>query len=207
MATKPTESTQYDELSVLLAYYRLNCTSASLASNGKGSPVCLAETSKADNKVKSCEKATKVDCSKPTEKPAKPCAGKKGVISKSTLILEIKPQSIKTNLTHVEKLVRNIEIDGLEWSKASKMIPIAYGLQKLQIGAVIVDELVSTDDIVEKIEVLGMSQEQAADYLARREAGDDDDEDDEDDNDEDDETETSNGRLVQSAEIVSFQKL
>jgi len=58
-----------------------------------------------------------------------------------------------------------------------------------------------------KIEVLGMSQEQAADYLARREAGDDDDEDDEDDNDEDDETETSNGRLVQSAEIVSFQKL
>jgi len=195
MATKPTESRQYDELTVLLAYYRLNCTYGSLASNGKGSPVCLTE------------KPTKVDSGKATEKPTNPCAGKKGVISKSTLILEIKPQSIKTDLAHVEKLVRNIEIDGLEWSKASKMIPIAYGLQKLQIGAVIVDELVSTDDIVEKIEVLGMSQEQAADYIARREAGDDEDEDDNDEDDETGDNEPSNGRLVQSAEIVSFQKL
>lgn len=42
-------------------------------------------------------------------------------------------------------------MEGLEW-KASKLVPIGYGIKKLQISCHIVDELVSVDDIQEQIQ-------------------------------------------------------
>lgn len=46
----------------------------------------------------------------------------------------------------LETAVRAIEIDGLHWG-ASKLIPVAYGVKKLQIMLTIEDALVSSDDI------------------------------------------------------------
>jgi len=51
----------------------------------------------------------------------------------------------------LRKKVRAIEIDGLEW-KGSKLVAIAYGIKKLQISSVVIDDKVSVDDITEKIE-------------------------------------------------------
>lgn len=45
-----------------------------------------------------------------------------------------------------------IQIDGLVWNKQPKLVPVAFGMNKLQVGCVIEDEKVSTDDIFEKIE-------------------------------------------------------
>jgi elongation factor 1-beta len=53
----------------------------------------------------------------------------------------------------MEKKVREIQIQGLEW-KASKIVPIGYGIKKLQISCHIVDDLVSVDDIQEQIQAL-----------------------------------------------------
>ena len=44
------------------------------------------------------------------------------------------------------------EIVGLVWSKDVKKIDVAYGIQKIQIGCVIEDDKVLTDDIFEPIE-------------------------------------------------------
>lgn len=43
-------------------------------------------------------------------------------------------------------------MDGLTWKSEYKKEPIAYGVYKLHIGCVIVDDKISTDDLQEKIE-------------------------------------------------------
>lgn len=53
-------------------------------------------------------------------------------------------------MAEVEKLVRSIEKDGLLWG-ASKLVPLAYGVKKLQISCVVEDDKVGTDDLQEEI--------------------------------------------------------
>lgn len=50
----------------------------------------------------------------------------------------------------LEKAVRSIEQEGLVWG-SSKLVAIGYGIKKLQITLVIEDELVSVDELQEKI--------------------------------------------------------
>ena len=50
----------------------------------------------------------------------------------------------------MEECVRSIVQDGLVWG-ASRFIPIAFGVKKLQIQCVVEDEKVSIDDLSEKI--------------------------------------------------------
>ncbi|CAB39068.2 hypothetical protein C923_00639 [Plasmodium falciparum UGT5.1] len=125
-----------------------------------------------------------------TKKPKK-----KEVINKSSLIIDIKPYGENTDLDEVLKLVKNITMEGLTWGKAHKKTPFAFGLFKLQVSCVIVDDLVNTDELIETIENLGLDNEQ----LQKKKQMDDD----EENYDEDDEI----GGLVQSAEIISFNKL
>lgn len=77
-------------------------------------------------------------------------AGKKVIIAKSSLLLDVKPWDDETDMAAMEKCVRSIEMDGLLWG-AAKLVPIGYGIRKLQINAVIEDDKVSTDDLEEKI--------------------------------------------------------
>eukprot|EP00382_Lankesteria_abbotti_P002589 CAMPEP_0113845452 /NCGR_PEP_ID=MMETSP0372-20130328/766_1 /TAXON_ID=340204 /ORGANISM="Lankesteria abbotti" /LENGTH=250 /DNA_ID=CAMNT_0000814499 /DNA_START=94 /DNA_END=846 /DNA_ORIENTATION=- /assembly_acc=CAM_ASM_000359 len=142
------------------------------------------------------EKETKKQMAE-KEKP-KP---KKQVIGKSTLVIEVKPNSTSTDLTEVEKLIRQIQINGLDWSTASKRLPIAFGLMKLQIGCTIVDDLVNTDTIIDQIETVGLNEEDSLKKIAIRDG------EIEEDVAEDDEDEDNYLGLVQSAEIVSFNKL
>jgi len=76
----------------------------------------------------------------------------KVLIAKSMVTLDVKPFDDETDLKKMEEAVRTIEIDGLEW-KSSKIVPLCYGIQKLQIQCVVIDEKVSVDDITEKIEL------------------------------------------------------
>jgi len=75
---------------------------------------------------------------------------KQAVIAKSSLILDVKPWDDETDMVKMEELVRTIECDGLVWG-TGKLVPLAYGIKKLQICAVIEDEKVSTDWLDEEI--------------------------------------------------------
>merc|ERR1719209_2163995 len=77
-------------------------------------------------------------------------AGKKKVAAKSSILLDVKPWDDETNMAEVESNVRTIECDGLLWG-ASKLVPIGYGIKKLQISCVIEDDKVSTDFLEESI--------------------------------------------------------
>jgi elongation factor 1-beta len=57
----------------------------------------------------------------------------------------------ETNLEELEAHVRSIEKDGLVWG-ASKWVPLAFGIKKLQINLVVEDEKVSTDELQGQIE-------------------------------------------------------
>ncbi|OCH92539.1 hypothetical protein OBBRIDRAFT_791141 [Obba rivulosa] len=77
-------------------------------------------------------------------------ANKPKTIAKSVVTLEVKPWDDETDMAKLEESVRSIEMDGLVWG-ASKLVPVGYGVRKLQITLVVEDELVSLDDLQEKI--------------------------------------------------------
>lgn len=54
-------------------------------------------------------------------------------------------------MKEMEKNVRSIEMDGLLWG-ASKLVPVGYGIHKLQIMCVIEDDKISVDLLQEKIQ-------------------------------------------------------
>ena len=80
---------------------------------------------------------------------AKPA--KQGLIAKSLVIWEVKPWGEETDLDALGKKICGIEMDGLSWKTEFKKEPIAYGVFKIIIGAVVEDAKVSTDLVEEKI--------------------------------------------------------
>ena len=66
------------------------------------------------------------------------------------MTLEVKPWDDETDLEALEKSVRSVQQEGLVWG-SSKFVPVGYGIKKLQITLVIEDELVSLDELQEKL--------------------------------------------------------
>jgi len=81
-------------------------------------------------------------------------AGKTKAVAKSSLIIDVKPLGSDTDMAQMEKEVRAIKMEGLTWA-GSELIKIAFGLNKLRIICVFIDDLISsTDEITEAIEAL-----------------------------------------------------
>merc|ERR1711889_25349 len=76
---------------------------------------------------------------------------KAAVIAKTSVLLDVKPWDDETDMDKMLESVKSIEQDGLLWG-ASKLIPIGYGIKKLQVMCTVVDDLVSVDELSEKIE-------------------------------------------------------
>lgn len=53
-------------------------------------------------------------------------------------------------MAKMEECVRSIHMDGLVWG-ASKLVPVGYGIKKLQIQCVVEDDKVGTDILEEEI--------------------------------------------------------
>ncbi|ESR41260.1 hypothetical protein CICLE_v10027451mg, partial [Citrus x clementina] len=68
---------------------------------------------------------------------------------KSSVLLDIKPWNDETDMQKLEEAVRSIKMEGLHWG-ASKLVPVGYGIKKLQIMLTIVDDLVSVDNLIEE---------------------------------------------------------
>lgn len=75
---------------------------------------------------------------------------KPALVAKSNIILDVKPWDDETDMNEIEAAVRSVEADGLLWG-ASKLVPLAYGIKKLQISCVVEDEKIGTDFLEEKI--------------------------------------------------------
>jgi len=87
-------------------------------------------------------------------KAATESSKKPAPVGRSAVILDIKPWGEETDMAVLEAEVRKISQEGLEW-KAGQLLPVAFGVKKLQIMCHIVDDLVSVDeDIIAKIEAL-----------------------------------------------------
>ncbi|KAJ4958117.1 hypothetical protein NE237_025228 [Protea cynaroides] len=67
-------------------------------------------------------------------------SGKKKESGKSSVLLDIKPWDDETDMQKLEETVRSIQMEGLFWG-ASKLVPVGYGIKKLQIMMTIVDDL------------------------------------------------------------------
>merc|ERR1711997_58050 len=65
-------------------------------------------------------------------------AKKPKVIAKTSVLFDVKPWDDET------------EMEGLVWG-ASKLVPVGYGINKLQVMCVVEDEKVSIDELSEKI--------------------------------------------------------
>ncbi|XP_057782182.1 elongation factor 1-beta 2 [Salvia miltiorrhiza] len=74
---------------------------------------------------------------------------KKKESGKSSVLMDIKPWDDETDMKKLEECVRSIEMPGLFWG-ASKLVPVGYGIKKLQIMLTIIDDLVSVDTMIEE---------------------------------------------------------
>ncbi|KAG6004389.1 hypothetical protein E4U21_001109 [Claviceps maximensis] len=72
-------------------------------------------------------------------------------IAKSVVTLDVKPWDDETDMKALEEAVRSIEKDGLVWG-ASKLVPVGFGIKKLQINLVVEDEKISLADLEEQIQ-------------------------------------------------------
>ncbi|XP_042202537.1 elongation factor 1-delta [Callorhinchus milii] len=75
---------------------------------------------------------------------------KPALIAKSSILLDVKPWSDETDMAKLEACVRSVQVDGLLWG-CSKLLPVGYGIRKLQIQCVVEDDKVGTDLLEEEI--------------------------------------------------------
>ncbi|XP_040592217.1 elongation factor 1-delta isoform X4 [Mesocricetus auratus] len=77
-------------------------------------------------------------------------AKKPSLVAKSSILLDVKPWDDETDMAQLETCVRSIQLDGLVWG-GSKLVPVGYGIRKLQIQCVVEDDKVGTDLLEEEI--------------------------------------------------------
>jgi len=75
---------------------------------------------------------------------------KPALIAKTSVLLDCKPWDDETDMDAMLKEIKTIEMDGLLWG-ASKLVPIGFGIKKLQVMIVVEDLKVSIEELQEKI--------------------------------------------------------
>ena len=95
-----------------------------------------------EEKKRITEERLKAYAEKKSKKPA--------LIAKTSVLFDVKPWDDETDMDEMLKQCKTIEMDGLVWG-ASKLVPIGYGIKKLQLMAVVEDAKVSIDEMQEKM--------------------------------------------------------
>uniref|UniRef100_K7GFS3 Eukaryotic translation elongation factor 1 beta 2 n=1 Tax=Pelodiscus sinensis TaxID=13735 RepID=K7GFS3_PELSI len=99
-----------------------------------------------EDEERTCEEVNrKVKAQYESKKSKKPA-----LIAKSSILLDVKPWDDETDMAKLEECVRSIQADGLVWG-SSKLLPVGYGIKKLQIQCVVEDDKVGTDMLEERI--------------------------------------------------------
>ena len=66
------------------------------------------------------------------------------------MLFDVKPWDDETDMDAMLKAVKSIEMDGLVWG-ASKLVPVGYGINKLQVIFIVEDNKVSIEELSQKI--------------------------------------------------------
>merc|ERR1712130_342211 len=72
------------------------------------------------------------------------------VIAKTSVLFDVKPWDDETDMEAMKEAVKGIEMEGLVWG-ATKLVPVGYGINKLQIMCTVEDEKVSIEELSEKM--------------------------------------------------------
>merc|ERR1712200_354069 len=72
------------------------------------------------------------------------------VIAKTNVLFDVKPWDDETDMEALKAACVSIEMDGLLWG-ASKLVPVGYGINKLQLMCVVEDDKVSIEELSEKM--------------------------------------------------------
>merc|ERR1711936_937499 len=122
---------------------------------GKAAPAAAADDDEDEDDddfdmFGSDDEETKAIKEKRLQEYAEKKAKKPQVIAKSNVILDVKPWDDETDMKQVEANVRTIEMEGLLWG-SSTLVEVGYGIKKLRITTVVVDSLVSIEELTERI--------------------------------------------------------
>lgn len=74
-----------------------------------------------------------------------------GPAAKTTVTLDVKAWDDETDMEALTQNVLKIELDGLVWG-GHQLVPVGFGMNKLQINCVVEDEKISLDDLAELIQ-------------------------------------------------------
>jgi len=77
-------------------------------------------------------------------------AVKPGPIAKTNVLIDVKPWDDETDMNAMLVQIKTIQKDGLLWG-ANKLVPVGYGINKLQVMCVVEDLKVSIDELCEEI--------------------------------------------------------
>lgn len=77
---------------------------------------------------------------------------KKKPVERSQVVIEVKPWEAETDLEELAAKIKALPVEGLTWGEGHKLVPVAFGIKKLLVQCVIIDDLVLLDDITEAIE-------------------------------------------------------
>merc|ERR1711936_859058 len=109
----------------------------------KAAPAPAEDEEESEEKKRITEERLKAYHEKKSKKPQ--------VIAKTSVLLDVKPWDDETDHDQMLASVKSIEMDGLLWG-AHKLIPIGYGIKKLQVICTVEYEKVSVEELTEKIE-------------------------------------------------------
>merc|ERR1712217_236965 len=96
-----------------------------------------------EEKKRITEERLKAYAEKKSKKPA--------LIAKTSVLFDVKPWDDETDMDKMLECCKTIEKDGLVWG-AHKLVPVGYGIKKLQVMCVVEDEKVSIDELCEQIQ-------------------------------------------------------
>lgn len=107
-----------------------------------------------DEEAKAAQEALKAKrVAEYNERKAAKAATKGVVAAKSMITLDVKPFDDETDLDALAaKIKSEIAMPGLIWGQKHEKKPLAFGIFKLVVTAIVEDDKVSTDDLTEKIE-------------------------------------------------------
>ena len=112
-----------------------------------------------DSDDEEAEKEREARIQKAVQEQAAKKALKGKVIAKSILVVDVKVFEMEQDLAALAQKIYGIEMEGLVWNKEPKFVEVAYGMKKLQVGCVIEDDKVLSDDLFELIEAIGDGEE------------------------------------------------
>jgi len=73
------------------------------------------------------------------------------VINKSEVVFDVKGYETTDDFDGWAKRILAIQKEGLVWKDSYKIVPVGFGMNKLEMGMIIVDDLISTDDLFDEI--------------------------------------------------------